>query len=175
MIEFALCVIAALVVLGLFGMMSSDDSENNNAIDDIIDRLDSGYYDEDLQGMLDEEEVYKTNSNVVYIWKVKGHKNLYKIGMTSARRGHERIAEVAAYVGGVGHQGWELMQDNGLFKAHARIIEYVITPNAREIEKTLLAMGEQTDVFKGAGGHTEFRYFNMKELKEVRNTLNRMV
>jgi hypothetical protein len=91
----------------------------------------------------------RTDNNIIYIWKVVGVKNLYKIGITSDRLGEERIHYVAKVQG---------------MQASIEIIARV--ENALVLETKLLLLGKPADHLQGHG-RTEFRFLTSAQLKQA--------
>jgi len=91
-----------------------------------------------------------SDNDAVYIWKVVGYDNVYKIGLTSFRTGDKRIRSTAS---------------NNSVKYDTQILKQV--NDALSIEKELLKLGTFCDLFLGKDGGTEFRYLSHKELKKA--------
>lgn len=91
-----------------------------------------------------------TDADVFYLWQNVMNKGVYKVGITSERCSDDRI-ENCAYRNG--------MKANIIFK--------LATPNAREIERKALQMGEPVDYPATIDGYTEFRRYTDKELGAV--------
>lgn len=97
-----------------------------------------------------EENLYGTDADVIYIWQVTGT-DTYKIGLTSQKMGEFRI--------------WQCSRHNGM---DANIILVASVDDAREIEQTLLALGEEVPEFGSeVDGYTEFRILSDADLCEA--------
>ena len=92
----------------------------------------------------------QSDNDAVYIWKVVGEKDVYKIGITSFRLGDKRIRSTAM---------------NNAIGYDLKILKQV--ENALSVEKELLKLGEVCDLFLGNDGGTEFRYLSHKELEKA--------
>lgn len=97
------------------------------------------------RGMLSElfGDNYNTpycDNDVVYIWRPKGFKKVYKVGITSERLKDRRIKYVSRKSG--------LEVDEAI---------YLKTEDARSLEATILADNEPYGFFPSFSGSTEFR------------------
>ena len=93
----------------------------------------------------------QSDNNVIYIWKVIGLDNVYKIGVTSSRLGSIRIEEVA--------KGGGLQYD-------IKVIASVVG-KATDIETRLLSIGTKYTFTQSFNGCTEFRTLTDQELYTV--------
>jgi len=93
---------------------------------------------------------YGTEADALYIWKVVGMDNVYKIGITSSRLGEWRIHDVAR---------------KGGLKADIKIL--VNIDNARIIESRLHAKYPKVTNMNISDGKTEFRILSDNELADV--------
>ena len=82
----------------------------------------------------------------VYIWKVLGRTDLYKIGVTSKRLGTKRIEHVA------GTHGFDV-----------EILHMKHTEDALRKERTMLSFGRPADLGVKDDGFSEFRHLSDKE------------
>lgn len=80
------------------------------------------------------------DNNVVYIWRPKGFKKVYKVGVTSERLKDSRIKYVSR------KSGLEVDE-----------VIYLKTEDARSLEATILADNEPYSFFPSFSGSTEFR------------------
>jgi hypothetical protein len=85
----------------------------------------------------------------VYIWRAEG--NLYKIGITSSNRDHDRINQVAR---------------SGGFN-DIELIKLAKVNDAYKLEKQLLKLGKPALFEESFTGSTEFRYYTFKELVQA--------
>ncbi len=90
----------------------------------------------------------QSDNNVIYIWKVIGLDNVYKIGVTSSRLGSIRIEEVA--------KGGGLQYDIKVIAA--------VVGKATDIETRLLSIGTKYTFTQSFNGCTEFRTLTDQEL-----------
>ena len=90
----------------------------------------------------------QSDNNVIYIWKVIGLDNVYKIGVTSSRLGSIRIEEVAK---------------GGGLQYTIKIMASVVG-KATDIETKLLSMGIKYTFTQSFNGCTEFRTLTDQEL-----------
>jgi len=88
-----------------------------------------------------------SDNNVLYIWSVCGHPDLYKVGVTSERLKKSRIKYTCKKSGLKASQIW-------LF----------YLKDARSLETEFLAMGKPHPFDKPFTGHTEFRIFTKPEI-----------
>ena len=96
-------------------------------------------------------ETYNTpecDNDVVYIWSVKGKPNVYKVGKTSHRLGIRRIRYSCRKGSIEAEQVW-------LFN----------TTDAKELERSLLIIGQPYDFGYKFSGSTEFRYMTDEEFQ----------
>lgn len=96
-------------------------------------------------------ETYNTpecDNDVVYIWSVKGKPNVYKVGKTSHRLGIRRIRYSCRKGSIEAEQVW-------LFN----------TTDAKELERSLLIVGQPYDFGYKFSGSTEFRYMTDEEFQ----------
>jgi hypothetical protein len=109
----------------------------------------SAYQIANNRGLLDAvcahmEDGSPSDNDAIYIWRANGiqhhGRNVYKIGVTSARLGDQRIVKVA--------------KSSGFSPKVLRLAK--VTEKARFIESKLLEMG-QAPGFTGFDGCTEFR------------------
>ena len=91
-----------------------------------------------------------SDADAFYIWENVEDSGVYKVGITSERVGEKRIAQCT--------------NSNGM---KANIILIASVPNAREIERKALEMGESVDYSSEIDGYTEFRRYTDQELGEV--------
>jgi len=91
-----------------------------------------------------------TDNNAVYIWRVIGMNNVYKIGMTSCRLGRVRIDYVA--------------KESNL---EADIILLIKVGNGLKVEKEMMKIGVQYEFGRKFSGSTEFRTLTDDELNQV--------
>lgn len=91
-----------------------------------------------------------TDANVFYIWQNANDPGVYKVGITSERCADERIAICT--------------RKNGMT---ANVILMASTPNARDIERRALELGDDPRYPDTIDGHTEFRRYSDAELGEV--------
>lgn len=91
----------------------------------------------------------QSDNNVIYIWKVIGLDNVYKIGVTSSRLGSIRIEEVAKKGGGLQYD--------------IKVIAAVVG-KATDIETRLLSIGTKYTFTQSFNGCTEFRTLTDQEL-----------
>lgn len=89
----------------------------------------------------------KSDNNIIYVWQ---YDNMYKIGITSKRRGTGRIYDVAK----AGNM-------------RANIVHYVEVDDARLVEKELLYYGDQVRFNYEFDGSTEFRYLSDENLIDI--------
>lgn len=97
-----------------------------------------------------------SDRDVVYLLKTSLTYNdlpVYKIGISSERVKKRRLAE--------------LKYGSGL---HFDVVHWVLTPNAEELEKTLLCLGQRPMV-KNFRGYSELRAFTPSELEVVESLL----
>lgn len=80
------------------------------------------------------------DNDVVYLWRPKGYKNTYKVGVTSKRLGHERINYVS--------RKSSLEVDEVIF---------IETDDARSLEGKILSENSEYGFFPSFSGSTEFR------------------
>lgn len=88
-------------------------------------------------------ETYNTpccDNNVVYIWRPKGYKKVYKIGITSDRLKDSRVKYVSK------KSGLEVEE-----------VIYLKVSNARELEARILSENKPYGFFPSFSGSTEFR------------------
>jgi hypothetical protein len=80
------------------------------------------------------------DNDVVYLWRPKGYKNVYKVGITSKRLGDERIRYVSR-------------------KSMLEVDEviFIETDNARQLEEQILSESDPYGFFPSFSGSTEFR------------------
>ena len=95
-----------------------------------------------------------TDNDVIYIWRIKGErykrKNVYKIGITSARLDDYRITSIAE-----------------ILDVDAEIIILQEVPGrATDIENKILRLGEHPG-YNGFNGATEFRALTPKQLAKA--------
>lgn len=93
---------------------------------------------------------YASDANVFYIWASSEDAGVYKVGITSERCAEERIATCSRK-----------------HDVDANIILMASVPNAREIERKALQIGEEVDYSSKIDGYTEFRRYTDQELGEV--------
>lgn len=108
----------------------------------------NGWLDECCQHM--EAGNCASDNNVVYIWEQMNpgaDHRVYKVGVTSERRGESRIKDCASA--------------NGM---EAKIVMMLSCDNARAIEKRLLSIGKPVDYPDSFDGNTEFRVMTDKQL-----------
>jgi hypothetical protein len=95
-----------------------------------------------------------SDNDTIYLWRANdithNGMNVYKVGITSARLGDQRIAHVADV--------------SGFTPTIVRLRK--VTESARLIERRLLEMGQDPG-FTGFGGCTEFRAFTDDEVQFV--------
>lgn len=82
----------------------------------------------------------KCDNDVLYLWRPKGYKNVYKVGITSKRLGDERIRHVA--------------NKGGLEVSEVIFIE---TDDAKALEAKILSGSEAYGFYPKFSGSTEFR------------------
>ncbi len=95
----------------------------------------------------------KSDNNIIYVWK---YDDMYKIGITSKRRGTGRIYDVAK---------------SGNMRAD--ILHYVEVDDARLIEKKLLGYGDPVRFDYKFDGSTEFRYLTDENLENIDCVINK--
>jgi len=91
-----------------------------------------------------------SDANVFYIWENSEDAGVYKVGITSERIAEKRIS---------------VCTSRNSMKAN--IILMASVPDAREIERKALEMGEEVDYSSEIDGYTEFRRYTDQELGEV--------
>ena len=91
-----------------------------------------------------------TDADVFYIWENADDQGVYKVGITSQRCNGDRLTQCA--------------NKNGMT---ANVILKLATPNAREIEREALKMGDAADYPSAIDGYTEFRRYTDKQLGDV--------
>jgi len=91
-----------------------------------------------------------SDANVFYIWENTQDPGVYKVGITSERCADERIAICS--------------RKNGMT---ANVILMAATPNARDIERRALELGDDPRYPDTIDGYTEFRRYSDAELGEV--------
>ena len=95
-----------------------------------------------------------TDNDVIYIWRIKGErykrKNVYKVGITSARLDDYRITSIA-----------EMLDVDAEI-----IILQEVTGKASDIESKILRLGEHPG-YNGFNGATEFRALTPKQLAKA--------
>lgn len=92
--------------------------------------------------------------DTIYLWKVKGYNNLYKIGVTSRRLKDHRIEYVC--------------RKSGL---KCDWVKFFYTKETISLEREFLKMGKQYTFESPFSGSTEFRILEDKELSLVLNRL----
>jgi hypothetical protein len=95
------------------------------------------------------EDGSRSDNDAVYIWKVQGKADLYKIGVTSQRLGETRIEQVSGA--------------SGFAVEWIRIFE-VESGTAAKVEAEMLACGGLVDFDEPFDGSTEFRRMDDAEL-----------
>ena len=91
-----------------------------------------------------------TDANVFYIWENTDDAGVYKVGITSERCTYDRVTRCA--------------RKNGMT---ANVILKLSVPDARELERKALEIGEAVDYPSTIDGYTEFRRYTDQELDEV--------
>lgn len=100
-------------------------------------------------------EVRRVDQDTIYLWQVR-NTGLYKVGITSARRGVKRIEEVAKRA-----------------RVDADILCIrTIGPEVRELEKRLQSIGSLVDVGE-VDGRTEFRRLSDTQVQRVIEEIER--
>jgi predicted nucleic acid-binding Zn-ribbon protein len=91
-----------------------------------------------------------SDANVFYLWANDDDPGVFKIGITSERRDADRIIECTRKT-----------------NLTPRIIMMLKTPNARDIERRALELGDDPRYPDTIDGYTEFRRYSDAELGEV--------
>ncbi|RLA77015.1 MAG: hypothetical protein DRG30_01450 [Epsilonproteobacteria bacterium] len=108
--------------------------------------------------MTSKREYKKPDNDTIYIWKAIGikfnNKQVYKIGVTSFRRGIQRITEVSKKS-----------------SIRAEIIEIKEIKEALRVEQSILNIGEDPKII-GFRGCTEFRAMNDSELDKAKEIIS---
>ncbi len=100
-------------------------------------------------------EVRRVDQDTIYLWQVR-NTDLYKVGITSERRGVKRIEEVAKRA-----------------RVDADILCIrTIGPEVRELEKRLQSIGSLVDVGE-VDGRTEFRRLSDRQVQRVIGEIER--
>lgn len=100
---------------------------------------------------------YKT-SDCVYVWKVAGHENVYKIGLTKNTIVENRISFV---------------EKSNNIKAENKT-SFLIKGNAYQVEQECLTFGERFYGFSG-DGYTEFRMLTAVQYQDLINFIQTKV
>lgn len=104
-----------------------------------------------------ENQSGKTNTrDCVYIWKVKGETNLYKVGITSESISHHRITQVS---------------QESKFDIEWSVIEKVGYSNAKVIERFMKQKGTVFPMSKKFYGYSEFRVMSAEEVNQCLNMI----
>ena len=91
-----------------------------------------------------------SDADVFYLWVNGKDPSVYKVGITSERRDEGRITDCSRH--------------NNMTP---RIIMMLKTPNARDIERRALELGDNANYPSTIDGYTEFRRYSDAELGEV--------
>ena len=94
----------------------------------------------------------KSDNNIIYVWQ---HDDIYKIGVTSKRRGTGRIYDVA-----------------NAGNMRVNILHYIEVDDALLVEKELLDYGEKVRFDRKFDGCTEFRYLSKEDLEDIDYLIN---
>lgn len=111
-----------------------DSSNKNNWLNDVCSHMISGY---------------KT-SDCVYVWKVSGFRDIYKIGLTKKTIVSNRIEFVE--------------RSNNIKSEH--YVSFLIKGNAHQVEQEALMFGDKFTGFSG-DGYTEFRVLSACQYKDL--------
>ncbi len=99
---------------------------------------------------------YKCNNNVIYLLSgVFNEIKIYKIGVTSKRRGNIRFTQIK--------------RESGISDMKMIVKKDVV--DALKLEAEILSLGSRVYGLKKFGGYTEFRYYSDTELSQIRNIL----
>jgi len=91
-----------------------------------------------------------TDGDAIYIWRVVGYGNVYKVGITSSRLYNARVHQVATEAG-----------------LHPEIVIIAKVNDAHTLEKLLLSKGIPYEWDKAFNGSTEFRRLTKTELQDA--------
>lgn len=97
----------------------------------------------------------RSDNNMVYIWQVGGLP-IYKVGTSSYRLGSLRMDQVAETIG---------------FESNLITLHKTKKGEARKLEKELLKIGCPQNWQQPFDGHTEFRFWTSKHLKQAKEIL----